>query len=153
MDILEKAIKHYGAENQIMQSVEEMAELIQAISKCIRYKDDVEARQHIAEEIADTLIMISQLIIIFDITEYKATPDIKSCDYNEQLRIAMQEAIKGMKNISEKQNVKEGIINILTAMQRIKTIIGIKTYEIDCYVKYKLERLEKRINNERGMKL
>ena len=95
MEILEKAIRHYGVENQMAQSIEELAELIVAINKCLRYKDDIEARNNLVEEVADVLIMIDQL----------------------------------------------------------KIIMNIKDYEIDCYRKYKLERLERRINNERGIKL
>ena len=91
MDILEKAIKHYGAENQMAQTMEENAELIVAISKCLRYKDDIEARNNLVEEVEDTLIMIDQLKIIMDI----------------------------------------------------------KDYELECYRKYKLERLERRIENEK----
>ena len=91
MDILEKAIKHYGAENQMAQTMEESAELIQAISKCLRYKDDIEARNNLVEEVEDALIMIDQLKIIMDI----------------------------------------------------------KDYELECYRQYKLERLERRIENEK----
>jgi NTP pyrophosphatase (non-canonical NTP hydrolase) len=91
MDILEKAIRHYGAKNQMGVACEESAELIQAISKCLRYKDDIEARNNLVEEIADVLIMIDQL----------------------------------------------------------KIIMNIKDYEIDCYRKYKLERLERRVENEK----
>ena len=71
MDILEKAIKHYGTENQLGVLCEESAELIQAISKYKRYKDDIETKQHIAEEIADVLIMIDQAKIILDIKDYE----------------------------------------------------------------------------------
>lgn len=95
MDILEKAIKHYGSKNQLAQSIEELAELIVAINKYTRYPNNIESKQHVTEEIADVLIMINQLKIIMDI----------------------------------------------------------KDYEIECYRKYKLERLERRINNERGIKL
>lgn len=95
MDILEKAIRHYGNENQMMQTMEELSELSVAISKCLRYKDDIEARNNLVEEVEDVLIMIDQLKIIMDI----------------------------------------------------------KDYELECYRQYKLERLEKRINDERSMKL
>ena len=91
MDILEKAIKHYGAKNQMGVACEESAELIQAISKCLRYKDDIEARNNLVEEVADVLIMIDQL----------------------------------------------------------KIIVNIKDYEIECYRRYKLDRLERRIENEK----
>ena len=91
MDILEKAIRHYGNENQMMQTMEELSELSVAISKCLRYKDDIEARNNLVEEVADVLIMIDQL----------------------------------------------------------KIIMNIKDYEIECYRRYKLERLERRIENEK----
>ena len=91
MDILKKAIRHYGVENQMAQSIEELAELIVAINKCLRYKDDIEARNNLVEEIADVLIMIDQL----------------------------------------------------------KIIVNIKDYEIECYRRYKLDRLERRIENEK----
>ena len=71
MEILKKAIKHYGSQNQMMQTMEELSELSVAISKCIRYPDDIESKQHITEEIADTLIMIDQLKIILDIKDYE----------------------------------------------------------------------------------
>ena len=77
------------------QSIEELAELIVAINKCLRYKDDIEARNNLVEEVEDTLIMIDQLKIIMDI----------------------------------------------------------KDYELECYRQYKLDRLEKRISNERSIKL
>ena len=91
MDILEKAIRHYGAKNQMGVACEESAELIQAISKCLRYKDNIEVRNNLVEEIADVLIMIDQL----------------------------------------------------------KIIMNIKDYEIECYRDYKLQRLERRIENEK----
>ena len=159
MDILEKAIKHYGAENQMAQTMEESAELIQAISKCLRYKDDIEVKQHVTEEIADTIIMISQLEIIFDTKEEQITKAINKKfplliiedrnDYDGRLRIAMKETIEAMKNISEKQNVEEGIGSLLIVIERIKRVMNIKDYEIECYRRYKLERLERRIENEK----
>ena len=159
MEILEKAIKHYGTENQIMQSIEEIAELIQAISKCIRYKDDIEVKQHVTEEIADTIIMITQLEIIFDTKEERITKAINKKfplliiedrnDYDGRLRTAMKETIEAMKNISEKQNVEEGIATLLIVIERIKRVMDIKDYEINCYRDYKLNRLNRRINNEK----
>ncbi len=81
MEILKKAIEHYGSQNQMMVAMEESSELIQAISKCIRYPDDIEVKQHITEEIADTLIMIDQLKIILDIKDYEINcyKDYKLC--------------------------------------------------------------------------
>ena len=71
MEILEKAIKHYGSQNQMKQAIEELAELIVAINKYTRYPDEIETKQHVTEEIADVLIMIDQLKIILDIKDYE----------------------------------------------------------------------------------
>lgn len=59
--ILSAAIKHYGATMQEDIAIEEMSELTQAIIHFRR------GREHnIAEEIADVLIMLEQLMIIYD---------------------------------------------------------------------------------------
>ncbi len=71
METLKRAIKHYGPQNQMMQTMEELSELSVAISKCIRYPDKIETKQHVTEEIADVLIMIDQLKIILDIKDYE----------------------------------------------------------------------------------
>lgn len=55
--ILRKAIDHYGKDNQVKKSVEEMAELTKALCK-----GDLE---NIKEEIADVHVMLWQLQMIF----------------------------------------------------------------------------------------
>lgn len=65
--LLEKAIDTYGIEEQLLQTVEECAELIQAINKWRRSKDREnikDAVEHLAEEAADVIIMMEQLKII-----------------------------------------------------------------------------------------
>ena len=64
MTIFEKAIETYGADLQKQVAIEEMAELTKEICKDFRGKGN---REHIAEDIADVLIMMSQLEIIYDI--------------------------------------------------------------------------------------
>jgi len=59
MNILNRAIEWYGAENQENMCIEECAELIQAINKKHRGEP-----HNIAEEIADVEIMLEQLKII-----------------------------------------------------------------------------------------
>ena len=56
------AIETFGKEAQIIMAMEEMSELIQALSKNIRGEDNVD---NIAEEIADVSIMLEQMMIIF----------------------------------------------------------------------------------------
>lgn len=56
--ICRKAVETFGAELQQMVAIEEMGELLQAISKRARGKDN---RDNLAEEIADAEIMLEQL--------------------------------------------------------------------------------------------
>ena len=56
-----EVIKKFGEENQKRIAQEELAELIQAISK------DLRGKQHnVEEEIADVIIMIDQLMLMYD---------------------------------------------------------------------------------------
>ena len=56
--ILRGAIAHYGCENQIKKAIEEMSELIRALSR-------MDSQENIAEEMADVRIMLAQLEIMF----------------------------------------------------------------------------------------
>lgn len=67
MNTYERAIDYFGEERQIIQTCEECSELIQAISKANRYGEKY--TDNVAEEIADVLIMIEQIKLIFDITD------------------------------------------------------------------------------------
>ena len=54
--------EHYGMMNQLEQTVEECAELIQAIQKWKRYKSlPIKLALNVNEEVADVLIMANQL--------------------------------------------------------------------------------------------
>lgn len=61
--VCNRAVYTYGKTAQLIMAMEEMSELVQALSKDIRGKTDIE---NIAEEIADVEIMLAQLKIIFD---------------------------------------------------------------------------------------
>lgn len=82
LKILQEAIDHYGEESQLDMAIEEMSELTKAICKYKRAvkererdichstaKDVIFAKGDIVEEIADVLIMIEQLTMIFDCKE------------------------------------------------------------------------------------
>lgn len=60
------ALFRYGPEAQIMMAIEEMSELMKELSKRRRGRDNLAA---IAEEIADTTIMLEQLRLIFDVND------------------------------------------------------------------------------------
>jgi len=75
-EILNRAISKYGLMNQMNMCIEEMAELIKALSKVRRPNDDDRAaHENVIEEMADVQIMIDQMRIIFGDTssqeEYK----------------------------------------------------------------------------------
>ena len=62
-----KALEHFGDTAQICQTMEECAELIQALNKSLRHQDDPEAIRHnILKELADVTIMVEQMKLHFD---------------------------------------------------------------------------------------
>mgnify|MGYP003316159178 CR=1 FL=1 len=66
-EIIEKSIEHYGKELQSIVCMEECAELIQAISKIQRKGLNEELKGHLAEEIADVMICIRMLRMMYGI--------------------------------------------------------------------------------------
>lgn len=79
-------IQHYGKELQIEVAQEELAELIQAISKYKRLKSNKNLN-NIMEEISDVFIMINQLVIIFNIPWYEVENQIDYKLNRQQQRI------------------------------------------------------------------
>ncbi len=67
--IIERAIATFGGELQSMVAMEECAELVQAISKCIREPHDEEARKNLVEEMADVTICMEQLKSIYEVSD------------------------------------------------------------------------------------
>ena len=63
-ELLKRAVNHFGGEMQIVIMMEEMAELIQALSKRLRGDDS-----NINEEMADVEIMLSQMKLYLGNTE------------------------------------------------------------------------------------
>lgn len=72
-DLVKEAIHHYGAEPQTRQAMEECAELIQECNKHLRGKG---TKQHLAEEIADVIICIKQLMFIYGTSEQDIQDEI-----------------------------------------------------------------------------
>ena len=65
--LYKKAVTKWGEESQILMAIEEMGELIQALSKYFRQPNKSFERRfdNIEQEIADVSIMIEQLKCIF----------------------------------------------------------------------------------------
>ena len=67
-DLYERNIQYHGIEQETTIAMEECSELIQAISKCKRYGCIDKYRENLIEEIADVLIIINELQLIYDIS-------------------------------------------------------------------------------------
>lgn len=65
-EIIMKSIRHYKQDNQSTVCMEECAELIQAISKAKRGKID---RNNMEEEIADVLICVEILKLMYSLSD------------------------------------------------------------------------------------
>ena len=88
-EILLKAIETYGIENQMLQCVEEMAELTQAINKYFRAEFSYSAKgayDSVIEEIADVQIMIEQMRLMFDGQDVDKVIEAKLQRLEERLR-------------------------------------------------------------------
>ena len=66
--LLKEAINTFGVDSQLNIAVEELSELIKEICKAKRYSDRVDVYWYnsLCEEMADVIIMIEQLQMIFD---------------------------------------------------------------------------------------
>lgn len=89
---IEKLVKKNGMRFQSMIAQEECAELIQAISKCLRSKDfPVEyERENLIEEMADVMICLEQLKVIFHINE----EELKCWIETKENRLLTREGLK-----------------------------------------------------------
>ena len=69
--MIEKLVKKNGMRFQSTIAQEECAELIQAISKCLRSKEaiPIKERMNLIEEMADVMICIQQLQIMYHVTD------------------------------------------------------------------------------------
>ena len=68
-ELTKAVIEQHGIQKQSIIAMEECAELIQAISKAIRYQNDNVSNYHLTEEIGDVLICIEQLKVMYGITD------------------------------------------------------------------------------------
>lgn len=72
-ELIQKLIDKNGIQIQSNIAMEECAELIQAISKCLRSKEMVPmtVREHLIEEMADVSICLDQLKVMYCIDDYE----------------------------------------------------------------------------------
>lgn len=64
--IIDEAIKHYGANNQLFVVIEELSELQKEVTKALRGKLD---REHLLEEFVDVEIVLEYIRKIYEFTK------------------------------------------------------------------------------------
>lgn len=83
-----QAIKTYGEHAQKLMAIEEMSELTKEICKDFRWKLN---REHLIEEMADVLIMLDQMLILYKIS-------------GEEVGLMRIKKVERLKERLEKQN-------------------------------------------------
>ncbi len=63
-ELLKDTIKYYGIGNQCQKAIEELSELIRALSR-VHYSSEPSVIENFNEEMADVYIMLEQLKLIF----------------------------------------------------------------------------------------
>ncbi len=66
-ETLFQAIQKFGFDKQALVAVEELSELQKEILKSVNRKQN--NREHLKEELVDVLIMLRQLVLIYDFTD------------------------------------------------------------------------------------
>lgn len=90
-ELVKKVIHKHGTVTQSMIAMEECSELIQAISKCLRSKEMIptETREHLIEEMADVMICLEQLMLMYSITDEELISWIE----RKELRLKKREGL------------------------------------------------------------
>jgi NTP pyrophosphatase (non-canonical NTP hydrolase) len=83
-DIIRKTIECYDTVKQSVVCMEECCELVQAISKELRGKSD---KEHLAEEMADILICMEMLKIMYHVTDDELNEWVKKKQFRHLKRI------------------------------------------------------------------
>jgi len=73
-NLYRKAITHFGIKAQIDKTVEELAEVTEAI---LKHKDGRDSDNHVCEEIADAIIMLEQMQEFYGFDEVEDWREIK----------------------------------------------------------------------------
>lgn len=92
-DLYKKAIEVFGEKEQTMVAAEEFAELTQIIMRATRGNRKVK-REEITTEIADALIMIEQLKLIFKISDKEVKEEMQLKQKKLKYYIGEEKCIK-----------------------------------------------------------
>lgn len=140
-DILRRAILDYGKGPQKIKAIEELAELIQALS--------IGSPNMIAEEMADVSIMIAQLKMIYnnsvEVEGYKTDrmkKPARKINPIEELSRLIQVIAKG----NDLCLIAEKMADTYFVLENLK-VIHCNAKKVEGYRRYKIERLNYRLLN------
>ena len=91
-DIIRQTIECYGTGKQSVVCMEECCELVQAISKELRGKSD---KEHLTEEMADVLICMEMLKIMYHVTDDELNEWVKKKQFRQLKRITESGVVTG----------------------------------------------------------
>jgi len=91
-ELRQAALIHFGANYQYIVAIEECSELIQSITKFLRYGESEEIITNIQEEMADVRLMLGQLEMMLGSVKELETQKLKrlynkiqkECKFNEE---------------------------------------------------------------------
>lgn len=66
---IKKLNEHYGADMSVVMCIEELSELIKALTKCLRYGETASTFEHLVEELADATICLALLQDVFAVKD------------------------------------------------------------------------------------
>lgn len=156
-------IEYYGLEQQLEYFQSEVWELNEAI---INYEQekffkalfdltiiDSDRKKHIAEEIADCLVMLEQFRLYLDLGDMVISdniiyPESDILKYNKLFQkhvYRLSESILKMTNIS---NINYRMLEVYISLKQFQLYYEITNKELVDVMKYKIERQLKRIENE-----
>lgn len=91
-DIIRQTIECYGTRKQSVACMEECCELVQAISKELKGKSD---KEHLTEEMADVLICLEMLKIMYHVTDDELNEWVKKKQFRQLKRITESGVVTG----------------------------------------------------------
>ncbi len=92
------ALRHYGHHNQMIKTMEECGELIQALAKSWTKEGyRLSLSDHVLEELADVQIMVHQMSLIFGPEEFENMVLQKTSRLSMRIGLEMAQLEKGPK--------------------------------------------------------
>jgi NTP pyrophosphatase (non-canonical NTP hydrolase) len=106
--IYEKVTRYYSTDKQIDVAIEELSELIKVLAKRNRYEQFIDFERDLIDECADVLVMVEQIIFLFDIHQ----PIQNRIDFklDRLLKRIIQDKIKNTKRDKELKNIYDNMI-------------------------------------------